>query len=86
MGLSVMRKPSPEQCVYLELFKCGFGLGFWCGFYAFDYLFSFEVFRSSFFPILNFLLCLLVKPETGEEEKKGFNQNAFFFLIYENAK
>lgn len=64
-ALSVMRKSSPEQ-----LFKCGFGLGFWFGFYAFDHLFSFEVFRRSFLPIPCFLVCLLVKAATGEEGEK----------------
>lgn len=43
---------------------------FWFGFYAFDYLFNFEVFRGFFLPIPSCLVCLLVKPETGEEEEE----------------
>lgn len=39
-------------------------------------------------PIPNFLLCLLIKPETGEEgEKKKLQPKCkIFVLMYENAK
>lgn len=72
----------------LQLFKCGFGLGFWVGFYAFDDFFNFEVFRHSFLPVPSFLVCLLVKAATGEERKKNAltKMQSLALLIYRNAK